>query len=177
MAKAKAAAEYLIKGLMGEIDPRYDPRVGSVERLANLEPNVISRGTLDDVPRVSLSSLEGMPFVTTMSDRTRAGGLLAGINDVDLNMPVNLQGGQDFMFENPGMVWASAPGVVNQIIKLLARLVKTRFICHLGWPQQEVTLRPRLARRSYHTPQQICLKKRKWRLIRPSRNTSPPERW
>ena len=120
MARAKAAVEAaseFIKGLMGEIDPRYDPRVGSVERLASLEPNVISRGTLDDIPRVSLSSLEGMPFVTTMSDRTRAGGLLSGINDVELNMPVNLQGGQDFMFENPGMVWASAPGVVNQIIK------------------------------------------------------------
>lgn len=116
MAKAKAAVEF-IKGLMGEIDQRYDPRVGSIERLAGLEPNVISRGTLDDIPRVSLSSLEGMPFVTTMSDRTRAGGLLSGINDVELNMPVNLQGGQDFMFENPGMVWASAPGVVNQIIK------------------------------------------------------------
>jgi hypothetical protein len=52
-----------------------------------------------------------------MSDRTRAGGLLTGINDVEFDLPVNLQGGQDFMFENPGAVWASAPGVVGQIMR------------------------------------------------------------
>lgn len=108
----------LIKGRMGDIDPRYDPRKESIERNANLTPGVESRGTLDNVPRVSLSSLEGKPFITTMSDRTRAGGLLTDINGVPLNAPVNLQGGQDFMFENPGMVWASAPGVVSQIMTL-----------------------------------------------------------
>jgi len=112
------AVKSLIKGVMGDIDPRYDPRKASIERNAQLTPTVESRGTLDNVPRVSLSSLEGTPFVTTMSDRTRAGGLLTDINGVRLDDPVNLQGGQDFMFENPGMVWASAPTVVKQMMLL-----------------------------------------------------------
>lgn len=115
-AKSQAAQE-AIQGVMGMIDPRFDPRVRERERLAALTPVVSERGTLDDIPRVALSDLEGRQFITTMSDRTRAGGLLTGINDVELDLPVNLQGGQDFMFENPGAVWASAPGVVGQIMR------------------------------------------------------------
>lgn len=115
-AKSQAAQE-AIQGVMGMIDPRFDPRVRERERLAALTPVVSERGTLDDIPRIALSDLEGRQFITTMSDRTRAGGLLTGINDVELDLPVNLQGGQDFMFENPGAVWASAPGVVGQIMR------------------------------------------------------------
>jgi hypothetical protein len=115
-AKSQAAQE-AIQGVMGMIDPRFDPRVRERERLAALTPTVSERGTLDDIPRIALSDLEGRQFITTMSDRTRAGGLLTGINDVEFDLPVNLQGGQDFMFENPGAVWASAPGVVGQIMR------------------------------------------------------------
>jgi hypothetical protein len=43
---------------------------------------------------------------------------LRGINDVEFRQPVNLQGGQDFMFENPGMVWASGVRPTKQIQKL-----------------------------------------------------------
>lgn len=111
------AAQEAIQGVMGMIDPRFDPRVRERERLAALTPVVSERGTLDDIPRIALSDLEGRQFITTMSDRTRAGGLLTGVNDVELDLPVNLQGGQDFMFENPGAVWASAPGVVGQIMR------------------------------------------------------------
>jgi hypothetical protein len=111
------AAQEAIQGIMGMIDPRFDPRVRERERLAALTPAVSERGTLDDIPRIALSDLEGRQFITTMSDRTRAGGLLTGINDVEFDLPVNLQGGQDFMFENPGAVWASAPGVVGQIMR------------------------------------------------------------
>jgi hypothetical protein len=42
--------------------------------------------------------------------------MLNQINDVPLNRPVNMQGGQGFMFENPGMVWASAKGPSKQIL-------------------------------------------------------------
>jgi hypothetical protein len=107
--------------LYGEFDPRYDPRVLEQERLKNLSTQVQERGT-QDVNRVPLSDLEGRGFVTTMSDRTRAGGLLEGINGVMFDSPVNLQGGQGYMFENPGQVWASAPGVVNQIMKEAGRV-------------------------------------------------------
>ena len=97
-------------------DPRFDPRVKEQEKLRDTTFTIEERGT-QDAPRIPLADLEGRPFVTTMSDRTQAGGLLTGIDDVALDRPINLQGGQGFMFENPGMVWASAPGVVNQIMR------------------------------------------------------------
>jgi len=117
--KSKAASEF-ITGVMGLIDPRYDNRAGSRDRLAQLTPGFESRGTVDDVPRISLASLEGRDFITSMSDRTRGGGLLQAINDVDLAYPINLQGGQDFMMENPGMAWASAHTPVHQIMRAAA---------------------------------------------------------
>jgi hypothetical protein len=51
-----------------------------------------------------------------MADRTGV-GMLNKINDVQLNRPVNMQGGQPFMFDNPGQVWASAAGPSKQILQ------------------------------------------------------------
>ena len=109
----------VIKTFGREFDPRFDPRVKEQEKLRDTTFTIEERGT-QDAPRIPLADLEGRPFVTTMSDRTQAGGLLTGINDVALDRPINLQGGQGFMFENPGMTWASAPGVVTQIMNKAA---------------------------------------------------------
>jgi len=126
-AAAMAATEFLPLGRLAgsipsvskvaEFDPRFGPRVKEQEKLKQLTPVVQSRGTVNP-PEISLADLEGRPFITSMSDRTAAGGLLTGINDVEFNAPVNLQGGQDFMFENPGMVWASGKAPTRQIKKL-----------------------------------------------------------
>lgn len=97
-------------------DPRFDPRKKEADRLGSLFTEVDPRGT-QDAPRIPLSSLEGRDFVTSMSDRTDAGATLSHINGVELPYQINLQGGQGFMFENPGMVWASGKNPVNQILK------------------------------------------------------------
>lgn len=114
MAPEEAEAG-VIKAFGREFDPRFDKRAKEQEKLRDTTYTIEERGT-QDAPRIPLADLEGRPFVTTMSDRTQAGGLLTGINDVALDRPINLQGGQGFMFENPGMTWASAPGVVTQIM-------------------------------------------------------------
>lgn len=100
----------------GAFDPRFDPRKLEQERLRQLT-TVINPTGKQDIPLVNLSQFEGRPFITSMSDRTAAGGNLVKINDVELSRPVGLLGGQDFMFNNPGQVWASAQGPVNQIMK------------------------------------------------------------
>ena len=102
---------------VADFDPRFDDRVKEQARLKALTPVVESRGTVN-APEVSLTQFEGRPFIISQSDRTAAGGVLKGINDVTLNRPVNLQGGQDFMFENPGMVWASGTSPVNTLQKM-----------------------------------------------------------
>jgi hypothetical protein len=100
-------------GEMG-FDPRFDPRVKEQEKLARLVTDVEEPQVT--VPRISLADLEGRPFITSMSDRTGV-GLLQSIDDVALNRPINMQGGQDFMFNNPGMVWASGKMPSRQLLQ------------------------------------------------------------
>lgn len=98
-----------------KIDPRFDPRVKEQQRIAQTVTQVEPTST-QQIPAVSLTQFEGKPFITSMSDRTAAGGNLVRINDVELNRPVGLLGGQDYMFNNPGQVWASATNPVRQIM-------------------------------------------------------------
>ena len=104
---------------VAEYDPRFDLRVKEQKRLKALEPVIESRGTVNP-KEISITELEGRPFIISQSDRTAAGGILKGINDVTLNQPVVLRGGQDFMFENPGMVWASGKSPVSRLQKMAA---------------------------------------------------------
>jgi len=99
-------------GQMG-FDPRFDKRVEEQEKLASLVTEVAEPKV--QVPKVSLVDYEGRPFITSMADRTGV-GLLQSIGDVSLNQPVNMQGGQDFMFNNPGMVWASGKTPSRQLL-------------------------------------------------------------
>ena len=100
----------------GAFDPRYDPRVQEQARMQALIRDVQLDPTAIAPPTVSLDQFAGMPFITSMADRTAAGGKLVGIDNVQFNRPVEFKGGQDFMFNNPGQVWASAPGPVKQIL-------------------------------------------------------------
>ncbi|WP_288076709.1 hypothetical protein [Pseudomonas sp.] len=96
-------------------DLRFDPRAKEQAKLDALTVDIAPRQT-QQAPTISLADYEGHPFITSMSDRTAAGGTITGINDVKLKRPVDLLGGQGYMFDNPGQVWASAPGPVNQIM-------------------------------------------------------------
>lgn len=103
-------------------DPRFDDRILEQERLKNLRTTVIP---VNDyvAPKVSLGQYEGYPFITSMSDRTGT-GLLTDINDVVLNYPVERQGGQNYMFENP-FVWASGKDPAADILELAQEFRKT----------------------------------------------------
>ena len=99
-----------------EYDLRFDPRAKEQARLQALTLQVNPKSTAAP-PTISLADLEGKPFITSMSDRTAAGGQLTGINNIPLNTPIDYLGGQDYMFNNPGKVWASAEQPVKQIMK------------------------------------------------------------
>jgi hypothetical protein len=101
----------------GAFDPRYDPRVNEQGRMQEMVRDIQLNPTATNAPTVSLADFEGRPFITSMADRTAAGGNLVGIDKVQFNRPVELLGGQDYMFNNPGQVWASAQGPVKQLLK------------------------------------------------------------
>lgn len=108
------------------IDARYSERIktlggakiitpAEIQRLGGLNAMIESRKL--DIPQVSIADFEGRPFITSMSDRTAAGGRITGINDVQFDDAIDLRGGQDYMFDHPneGQVWASDPKVVNSL--------------------------------------------------------------
>lgn len=105
-----------VSRIIQEFDKRFDPRVLEQEKLKNLVTK-FDQYQNPNTPKLSLADFEGQPFITSMSDRTAAGGHLTGINNVNLNRPVELMGGQDYMFNNPGQVWASAPGPVKKLME------------------------------------------------------------
>jgi hypothetical protein len=92
-------------------DPRYDPRKLEQERLNRLTTKVDVPEI--QIPKVSLVDYEGYPFITSMSDRTNV-GQLQSVNNVPVN--VDLQGGQNYMFNNAGQAWASAKKPSQDII-------------------------------------------------------------
>ena len=101
---------------IGEFDPRFDPRKLEQAKIAETVP-VVEQLNKTEIPKISLADYEGRPFITSMSDRTAAGGDLLGVNDVMFKRPVHLHGGQDYMFNNPNQVWASAQNAVSPILK------------------------------------------------------------
>ena len=119
-------------GLLGRIldTEEFDPRFKQPNRVSDAplsSPVVQGRETLPEQP-LTLSDLEGYPYLTTMSDRTAAGGQLVGIGDKSLAYPVNLTGGQDFMrdfTQNPNL-WASGAGVVPKMVQA-ARELETEY--------------------------------------------------
>jgi hypothetical protein len=112
----KALADAIRKSPVGEFDPRFDPRVLEKQKIAETVP-VVEQVNKTPIPKVSLADFEGRPFITSMSDRTAAGGDLLGVNDVMFKRPVHLYGGQDYMFNAPNQVWASAQQAVSPIVK------------------------------------------------------------
>ena len=96
-----------------EYDPRYSPRIAE-ETL--FRPNVTNTGPITPVKRLAFQDLEGRPYVSTMSDRTAAGGILEGIGDKNLKYGVPLTGGQDYMRTHRDM-WASADSVTPKMVQ------------------------------------------------------------
>lgn len=96
-----------------EFDPRFTTRVTDP---AYRKPVVEDAPVLEPAPRLTLSDLEGKPFISTMADRTRAGGLLTRIGNQSLAYPIPLTGGQDWMRTNPSM-WASGRTPVANLLK------------------------------------------------------------
>lgn len=102
-------------------DPRFDKRIQEQDRILNTELVYDNRNF--EKPELSIFDFEGRPFALTMSDRTKAGSQLRGVEGIQYDIPIDLQGGQDFMFANPlgreGQVWAQDQGATSGYLNAL----------------------------------------------------------
>jgi hypothetical protein len=96
-------------------DPSYEKRVGELNKIGGMEFQY--KGEPPTPKEVSIFDFEGRPFVTSMSDRSMAGTALSGIGDVKFDIPVELLGGQGYMFGNPGELWAAAKTPASSIFR------------------------------------------------------------
>jgi len=78
------------------------------------EPDIV-------VPEMSIFDLEGKPFVSSQADLTRAGGLLQTVDGTPLAQPIEMLGGQDYMWlprsVKENLVWASDAQPIKQLAK------------------------------------------------------------
>ena len=103
------------------LDPRIEARKNEVAKARRLAVTFAAK----DKPKpdsISIFDMEGKPFITSRSDKTAAGDTIVAVNDVPLNEPFELRGGQDYMFNNPGSVWASDKGIISRHVDLANRL-------------------------------------------------------
>jgi hypothetical protein len=103
---------------LDDLDPRImktagggNPRAGDLATISGLDREIIRPQGSFDIPTFSLTDLEGKTFITGMADATDAGGVITSINGVKLKRPVDLMGGQKFMYDSPHL-WASAEGAL-----------------------------------------------------------------
>ena len=126
-AGAIAAGARLAAGARRIIDPRFSQPVGGgtvrkglIDPIETLGAEITPRD-IDTGPSFQLSDFEGQPYIISQSDRSAAGGILDAVGGTQID-PVDLRGGRDFMFENPGMAWASDPKVVNSLLERSTKL-------------------------------------------------------
>jgi hypothetical protein len=115
-------------------DPRIESRKGELGKIANLELGVTPR-VMDPIPEVSIFDYEGYPYLTSMSDLAAAGDTLTSVNNVPFRQPFSRRGGQDYMFDNPGSVWASDKPVAEKHVAMAERLGQQtgKDVLYLPW--------------------------------------------
>lgn len=116
---------------IGDVDIRYsggkDKNSARVGDLANIKGGILDQygrtvvgENLVSAPSKSIQDYEGRPFVASQSDTTKAGGMLTHVDGQPLNEPVELLGGQDYMFlpesQRQGLLWASAEEPIDKLI-------------------------------------------------------------
>jgi len=73
---------------------------------------------------LTLQDLEGRPFITSISDRSRSDVFINEIKGVKLKHPVAMLGGQGHMYLKDGQVWASELEVIKKHQALADKLFK-----------------------------------------------------
>jgi hypothetical protein len=120
-ASVPAPRPYSVRPADVAVDPRIESRKGELGKIADLKVELAPRVT-DPAPEVSIFDYEGHPYITSMSDLAAAGDDITAINDVRFRVPFSRRGGQDYMFDNPGSVWASERGPAERHVELADQL-------------------------------------------------------
>lgn len=102
-------------------DPRFGTRKGDIPRMDELQVTRESFGNQALRP-LKAEDVEGRGLIFTEADRSAAGGRITDINDVPLQSPVRLYGGQGYPLDNPGRGFASGKSIVTGLVNKAAAM-------------------------------------------------------
>lgn len=130
----RSSAPFTVRPADVATDPRIESRKGELGKISELELEIAPRAT-DPVREMSIFDMEGTPYVTSMSDLSAAGDDIISINGIPLRVPFSRRGGQDYMFDNPGEVWASDLKPAREHVELAENLRREtgRDVAFLPW--------------------------------------------
>lgn len=115
------AVKRVVKPAEVKREPRLEPRKKEQPKVEKLAVGLSERRAPEPA-KLSVFDLEGKPFITSMSDLSAGGDDVLAVNDVVLPEPVKRMGGQDYMFDAPGSVWASDLGPAGRHLALAREL-------------------------------------------------------
>lgn len=116
---AKPAAKKSLAAQPRRVFEEFGVKVRDIPETAKRAPVREVKASAVKPAEVSLEDYVGRPFITTMADRSAAQSQLTGVGRTKFDEPVELLGGQDFMLDptSSGLVWASHPAVVKQMLE------------------------------------------------------------
>lgn len=120
-AKGLPEEARVVRPAQVKAEPRIEKRKKEQPKVSKLAVT-LSKARAPEPKELSVFDLEGRPFITSMSDLSAAGDDILAVNDVPLAAPVKRMGGQDYMFDAPGSVWAADLGNAGSHLALAREL-------------------------------------------------------
>ena len=100
----------------GQFDKRFYRAPNNQKQSPVYRPDTELVVPNDKFPRLAFQDLEGYPYMSTMADRLAANRKLTGIGGKELDIPINLTGGQGFMGFNEDL-WISGVKPIQDMQK------------------------------------------------------------
>lgn len=106
----------LLQYVDGQFDKRFYRAPNNQKQSPVYRPDTELVVPNDKFPRLAFQDLEGYPYMSTMADRLAANRKLTGIGGKELDIPINLTGGQGFMGFNEDL-WISGVKPIQDMQK------------------------------------------------------------
>ena len=106
----------LLRYVDGQFDNRFYRAPNNQKQSPVYRPDTELVVPNDKFSRLAFQDLEGYPYMSTMADRLAANRRLTGIGGKDLDIPINLTGGQGFMGFNEDL-WVSGVKPIQDMQK------------------------------------------------------------
>lgn len=106
-----------------QLDPQRLSKVKMPAHVSEIEYEATPTGDLQSKKQISIEDLQGATLIPAYGDRTYGGALLESIGGTRLDLPVDMQGGHDFMRDQRSGLWASEESAMTPKARFIDKLI------------------------------------------------------